>query len=93
MMHKLRNKLSENAKLAVYKALIESHIRYGVSVWGTAAYRAPEVPYLLSHVKASSGLSTALSTLETYWNLTEGRFYLLICLEIRRFGNSGSRRC
>ncbi|KAG8290251.1 hypothetical protein J6590_086808 [Homalodisca vitripennis] len=37
-------------------------------------YRAPEFPYLLSHVKASSGLSTALSTLETYWNLTEGRF-------------------
>ncbi|KAG8265720.1 hypothetical protein J6590_088580 [Homalodisca vitripennis] len=33
MMHKL----SENAKLAVYKALIESHIRYGASVWGTAA--------------------------------------------------------
>lgn len=37
MMHKLENKLSTPVKRTIYKSLFESIMRYGITVWGTAA--------------------------------------------------------
>lgn len=47
LMYRLQNRLPDAVKLSVYKALFESNLRYGVSIWGTAAD---------SHLQLLSGL-------------------------------------
>lgn len=37
MMYKLQNKATKTVKMAVYKALFESNMRYGITVWGTSS--------------------------------------------------------
>lgn len=37
LMYNLENKVTPEVKIAVYKSLFESVMRYGINVWGTAA--------------------------------------------------------